>query len=666
MRRGLPAAWQKGKKEGLSVKETLQRSAGARLKGLFCLGLSAALAVGVALNSAAASAKPVQYDVKVVSSATHTAALSSGDLYGWGTNAAGQLPGVEAASTEAPVKLASGVADVAVSKKRSLVVSKTGELRSYGVEPATGETAGAGGTVIAQNAAQVAAADDFAAYIDSAGALYLWGQNASGQLGNGGTDASAQPVRVFSEKVKKVSLGDGFALALMENGAVYGWGLDDAYQIGVELEEGASALVLSPVQIATGVADIATGKAHSVLLKKNGSVWTCGDTAMSQTGYTEGTHTVGVFSGSATAQPHGLVQILTGIRGISAGAYHNFAVATDGTVYAWGFGVFGQLGNGETNRYTTPTETEFTFAQVFACEDSTFGVETDGSIYSFGSNLNYVLGKSDGSDSLTPLRILDRQMNWVFDEIYETAEVPHGADGEEDEDDGTGTSTGGQSGEETGEEAEEEEAEEESEPEIVSTPFISGDGQGHFLPGNNVTRAEFLRMVVSGLCQDFDAEKDYGTPSFSDVQVGRWYENYVAYAEKIGLVVGDGGKFRPNDPITKAEAAVIVYKSLNLENYEAIPSKFLDVATDRYFTKPIDALTSFSILSGDGTGYFYPMKNLTRAEAVTVVAQAAGYQPDASAKAAVKKAFAGKTEFTDIDDTAWYYPYLLRGVGYVK
>ena len=65
---------------------------------------------------------------------------------------------------------------------RTLTVSSDGQLRSYGIEPATDIAAPKDGLVLARNVAQVEAEDLFAAYIDKKGALYTWGQNGSFQL----------------------------------------------------------------------------------------------------------------------------------------------------------------------------------------------------------------------------------------------------------------------------------------------------------------------------------------------------------------------------------------------------------------------------------------------------------------------------------------------------
>ena len=196
--------------------------------------------------------------------------------------------------------------------------------------------------------------------------------------------------------------------------------------------------------------------------------------------------------------------------------------------------------------------------------------------------------------------------------------------------------------------------------------FISGDGSGNFYPDNNVTRAQFLRMIVYSLYEDFDPEKDYGPSQFSDVADGAWYRNFVAFAEQADLVHGDEeGHFRPNDPISRGDASVLVSLALQLDTDSAIPSKFPDVNTSRYYAKHIDALTALGILSGDEEGFFNPTKFITRSQAVTVISRALGFQPDADTKAALLEQFS-ESPFEDVRPGVWYYAYLLRGVGAVE
>ncbi|WP_322183849.1 S-layer homology domain-containing protein [Neglectibacter caecimuris] len=622
------------------MKQNSHHPSGGKLRGLFCLGLAAVLAAGIALNSTAAGTAPTQYDISVWSSPTHTAALSGDTLYFWGTNERGQFPGSELVYSPEPTLVQRGVKDASVSVNRTLTVSSDGQLRSYGIEPATDIAAPKDGLVLARNVAQVEAEDLFAAYIDKKGALYTWGQNGSFQLGTGSVESSAEPIRILDSGVKKVSLGNSFGLALLDDGSVYGWGNISSLLPDSD-ENSSEGAIDHPVKIAENTQDISTGKMHACLLKKDGSLWAGGDNTFSQ---------IGIEDYSS----NGLTQVMAGIRCVSAGSYHNFAVSNDGAVYAWGYGMFGQLGSGNTERYSTPTETSFDFVQLFACSDNTFGVSTDGSLYSFGNNTNYRLGKSNGSDSLLPVRILDQKMNWVYTDEPESNEPSHGADNSGDLPDHSDNEPSQLPDDSS------------KEPEIVSVPFVSGYEDGTFKPDKNVTRAEFLRMLVSALCEDFDPDHNYGTCSFSDIPLGKWYENYIAFAEQKGLVAGyEDGTFHPEASITRAEASSLAAAILKLDIASAPSASFTDVGVKNWAAPAINALVEKGILHGDGNGKFRPGSPITRAEAVIVAASAAGFQPDSDTVEQLTKRFP-ESPFKDVPTSKGYYVYLLRAVGYAQ
>lgn len=608
-------------------------------RSVFCLILVLALVAGLfSLNGFAAGADPASYDVKVVSCSTHTAALSKGRLYVWGTNDYGQFPGSKLAFSQKPVLTLTGIADVSVSPNRTLVVDKTGKLISYGIEPATDTESSASGTVIATDAVQAAAGSDFAMYVTKSGALYSWGVNRAGQVGNGTTDTVKEPVCIIPSGVLAAEAGDFFSLALKEDGTLFGWGLNSSLQYGYQ-QDGLPVDSSSPVQVLDDVKQVSAGAMFTCAVKNDDTLWVCGNNDLYQTGTGSGESMVP------------FTQVLEQVSTVSSGNQHSLAVTKDGTVYGWGFGFFGQLGNGEQGFVPTPAAEALDFVQVFADGYSSFGVSPDGSISSFGSNTNYLLGKSNGFDSLTPDPILDGDMNWIYKEFEDSHD--HGAP--DNESSGSGENAGGEN-------SAPDSTPEEEEPELVSLPFISGNGDGTFKPEKDITRAEFLKMVVVALCE-FDSSADYGTSSFSDIPLNRWFENYVAYAELNKIVGGyDDGTFRPDAPITRAEATKMAALAMKLDIENAADAKFTDVSG--WAAPYINAFALTGALQGDGDGTFKPERNITRAEAAKIVAAATGFQPEASE---IDSLTAGvKNPFRDVSESQWYYVYLLRAAGLVK
>ena len=82
---------------------------------------------------------------------------------------------------------------------------------------------------------------------------------------------------------------------------------------------------------------------------------------------------------------------------------------------------------------------------------------------------------------------------------------------------------------------------------------------GSFRPGAGITRAEFAKLAVSF----FEYEGVKAENGFKDVAEGAWYARYVAAAAELGLVNGyEGGIFRPEAGITRAEASAIINRTL--------------------------------------------------------------------------------------------------------
>lgn len=113
---------------------------------------------------------------------------------------------------------------------------------------------------------------------------------------------------------------------------------------------------------------------------------------------------------------------------------------------------------------------------------------------------------------------------------------------------------------------------------LTKAQIVSGYGDMTFRPGNSVTRAEFMKMLVNV----FGFGDITATCSFTDVDKDAWYYVYVASAEKVGIAQGYGnGLFGVNDPITRQDAVTLIYraaklKGLSLEKFSASIEAFTD------------------------------------------------------------------------------------------
>jgi alpha-tubulin suppressor-like RCC1 family protein len=179
------------------------------------------------------------------------------------------------------------------------------------------------------------------------GAVWAWGDNFHGQLGDGTTVQRASPVQAVGLRgIIAVAAGDFHTLALDEEGSIWSLGENLYAQLGdgtahMRREEPARVLEAAG-QPLRGVAAVATGPYYSLALMRDGTVRAWGDIP------------------SSGGHPRSDVRYpvpVAGLRGstaLAAGLRHGLALGSDGTVLAWGANHAGQLGDGSTTARFAP------------------------------------------------------------------------------------------------------------------------------------------------------------------------------------------------------------------------------------------------------------------------------------------------------------------------
>ena len=153
---------------------------------------------------------------------------------------------------------------------------------------------------------------------------------------------------------------------------------------------------------------------------------------------------------------------------------------------------------------------------------------------------------------------------------------------------------------------------------------ISGYPDGTFRPNNMITRAEFVVLVNNA--------KGYtksGYAYFSDVPSHYWGKNAIQTGVAAGYISGDGnGIFRPNDPVTRQEAAAMISRILDLKQNESRAYRYTDsYAISNWAKGVVGAVSEAGIMAGYPDGSFGPNKVLTRAEAVLALDKTVNYKP---------------------------------------
>lgn len=142
--------------------------------------------------------------------------------------------------------------------------------------------------------------------------------------------------------------------------------------------------------------------------------------------------------------------------------------------------------------------------------------------------------------------------------------------------------------------------------------IISGRENNMFCPDDNVTRAEFVKMLLAAI-----GGKTSNIVYFSDCAETDWFFTYVSGAKEAGIVYGNGTEFNPMENITRQDAAVMIYRVLNTS--ETAEASFGDTTEiSDYARDAVGYLSKLGIINGSD-GNFMPKNNATRAEAAVMI-----------------------------------------------
>ena len=281
------------------------------------------------------------------------------------------------------------------------------------------------------------------------GTVWAWGKNDYGQLGDGTTSDSYTPVQVAGlSGVTAITLGNYFNLALKSDGTVWAWGKNNAGQLG----NGTTSDSYTPVQVAglSGVTGIGAGDWHSLAVKGDGTAWAwgsngngilgdgtvvqrntpvqviglngviavegniCSSISLKNDGtvWTWGSNHNGALGDGTTINRHTPVQVigLTDIVSISGcGSGFNTALKNNGTVFAWGYNVEGELGNGTTTNSCTPVQVSGLSGVTTIAAATylhTLALKDDGTVWAWGRGNYGGLGNGTTTDSSIPVQVI--------------------------------------------------------------------------------------------------------------------------------------------------------------------------------------------------------------------------------------------------------------------
>ncbi len=263
----------------------------------------------------------------------------------------------------------------------------------------------AGGT----NWEQASVGNSFTAAIKTDGTLWVWGGGSSGRLGTNDATNRTTPVTTFAGGTnwKQVSSGGYHAAAIKTDGTLWIWGFGDNGRLGDANTIGRS----TPVTTFAGGNNwkqVSVANVRTVAIKTDGTLWTWGSGGSGALGNAA---TTGNISTPVTTFAGG-----NNWKQVSAGNNHAAAIKTDGTLWIWGSGTTGALGNGATSGSVSTPVTTFaggsSWKQVSCGNGFTAAIKTDGTLWIWGGGGSGRLGTNDATNRSTPVTAFSGGTNW--------------------------------------------------------------------------------------------------------------------------------------------------------------------------------------------------------------------------------------------------------------
>ena len=295
---------------------------------------------------------------------------TDGTLWLWGYNPFGQLGVNDTTNRATPVTTfaggtnwkqvsGSGSHTAAIKTDGTLWIWGSNDYEALGINASgnrtTPVTTFAGGT----NWKQVSASGNITAAIKTDGTLWIWGYNAQGQLGTNDTTNRNTPVTTFAGGTnwKQVSAGYSNTAAIKTDGTLWIWGNGDNGKLGNGVTTGNISTPVTTFAGGTNWKQVSFGDSHCAAIKTDGTLWTWGYGGRGRLGN-------GVIEGNIST-PVTTFAGGTNWKQVSVGKFHCAAIKTDGTLWTWGALIpeffknknSGVLGNSSINGTSTPVTT---------------------------------------------------------------------------------------------------------------------------------------------------------------------------------------------------------------------------------------------------------------------------------------------------------------------
>ena len=341
---------------------------------------------------------------------------TTGTMWSWGRNNVGQLGIGSSTSVSSPVQIGSSTdwSSVASFRYHVAAVKTTGTLWSWG-RNVYGQL-GVGNATVRSSPTQVGTSTTWSKVsvgrehtvaINTSNNIFSWGRDNFYQLGQSNNVVRSSPVQIGSDSNwAQAQCGGYHTMAVKTDGTLWGWGRNAYGEIGNN--KSYVIQVSSPVQVGSASwSKVATSKVrygaiprrgHTLIVKTDGTLWACGENVYGQ---------LGINNSRGFAISPLQVGSLSTWSNVAVGDFFSLALKTDGTLWGWGRNNYGQIGDSTVVTRSSPVQigvaTDWSSIECGGYVSA--AIKTGNTLWTWGSGSLGVLGSGSVSNRSSPVQV---------------------------------------------------------------------------------------------------------------------------------------------------------------------------------------------------------------------------------------------------------------------